>query len=201
VRKIPMLACTLLLATSGFAAIENLQENLGFPVFPGAESKPEVARAVEAYYQPGITKSQSLTVGVFETPAAFQKVSDFYRPRMDSGEYGWRIKTRAIVQQTETLKFMRAQLLAQQGKNTNRLPDVFRPLFGDSRLSQSDFSAKLDRLLKRNKRAEIQVAEGTMTIRGSPAKSQVRITIERPYIDIEKMKLVDKTRIVMVKVS
>jgi hypothetical protein len=51
--------------------------------FPGAESKPEVARAVEAYYKPGIARTQSITASVFETPAAFQKVSDFYRPRMD----------------------------------------------------------------------------------------------------------------------
>jgi hypothetical protein len=78
-----MLACTFLLAISSFAAIENLQENLGLPVFPGAESKPEVARAVEAYYKPGIARTQSITASVFETPAAFQKVSDFYRPRMD----------------------------------------------------------------------------------------------------------------------
>jgi hypothetical protein len=200
VRKIYLVSCTFLLAISSFA-IENLQDNLGLPVFPGAESKPLVARAVEAYYKPGIARTQSLTASMFETPAAFQKVSDFYRPRMDPGEYGWRIKTRALVQQTETLKFMRAQLLAQQGKNTNRLPDVFKPLFGDPQLSQSDFSAKLDQLLKRNKRSEIQVAEGTITVRGSAVKSQVRITIERPYIDVEKMKLVDKTRIVMVKVS
>jgi hypothetical protein len=96
---------------------------------------------------------------------------------------------------------MRAQLFTQQGKNTNRLPDVFKPLFGDPNLSQSDFSARLDKLLKRNKRVEIQVAEGTITVRSSAANSQVRITIERPYIDVEKMKLVDKTRIVMVKVS
>lgn len=81
------------------------------------------------------------------------------------------------------------------------MPDVYRPLFGDPNLRQSAFAAKLDKLLKENKHAKIETVEGTFMIPGDPAKSQVRVTIERPYIDVNKMKLVDKTRIVMVRVS
>lgn len=176
-------------------------ERLGVPIFPGAELKADVARAVEAYYGPGISKGQTLQADVYISSAAFEKVYEFYGPQMDPGKWGWRRKTRALIQQTETLKFMRAQLLSERGKVKNRLPDIYRPLFGDPDLSQPQFSAKLDKLLKENKQAKIQVVEGTMTVRGSSAKSQVRITVERPYIDVEKMKLVEKTRVVMVKVT
>jgi hypothetical protein len=200
-KKIFILAGTLLLAITGYAGIKKVQEPFGIPILSGAESKPDVARAVEAYYQPGITKSQSLTAGVFETSDAFQKVYDFYGPRMDAGKWGWRKKTRPLRHYTETLKFMRTQLLAQRGKERNRLPDVFKPLFGDPDLRQPAFSARLDKLLKENKQAKIDAVEGTFTIPGDPARSQVRITVERPYIDVNRMKLVDKTRIVLVKVS
>jgi hypothetical protein len=200
-KKLLMLTCTLLFTVTGLAASWNIQEKFGLPIFPGAESKPEVARAVEAYYRPGISKTQNITVGVFETPVPFDKAYDFYGPRMDPGKWGWRKKARVLQHHTETLKFMRTQLLAGQGKEENRLPDVYRPLFGDPNLRQSAFAAKLDKLLKENKHAKIETVEGTLMIPGDPARSQVRVTIERPYIDLNKMKLIDKTRIVMVKVS
>jgi hypothetical protein len=189
------------LALAGLAAGREAPEGLGAPVYPGASPQAATARAVEAYYRPGITASQTLTAGVFETPAAFQAVYDFYGPQMDAGKWGWRRKTRTLLQQAETLKFMRAQLLAQQGRTAKGLPEVFRPLFGDPDVDQQAFAERLDELWKANRQATIQVVEGTRTVAGGSGRGQVRVTVERPYIDIETMKLVDRTRVVLVKVS
>lgn len=193
--------CACLIALGGLVARGEIRDDLGIPVFPGAESQAQVARAVEAYYRPGLGKGQSLTAGVFETAAPFQKLYEFYGPRMDSGKWGWRLKKRVLLQQAETLKFMRAQLLAERAKETKRLPEVFRPLFGDPGLGPEEFSSRLDRLRKENPQTEIRVVEGTRTLSAGTARGQVRVTIERPYIDPEKMQLVDKTRLVLVKVT
>ncbi len=42
--------------------------------------------------------------------------------------------------------------------------------------------------------------KGTRTIPGDPARGRVRVTIERPYLDADKMQMVEKTRIVVVTV-
>lgn len=197
-KKICILSCAILLIASWLLAVKEIEESFGVRILPEAESKPEVARAVEAYYRPGIT-DKILMVGVFETPGEFQKVYDFYGAQMDAGKWSWRRKPRVLLQQIETLKFMRSQLLAQQKQKS--LPDVFKPFFGDPGLAENEFNQKLDELLKKNKDTKIEVVEGTCTIAGEPTRSQVRITAERPYIDLEKMTVVDKTRVILVKVS
>jgi hypothetical protein len=200
-RRIPALVCSCFVTLAGFAAAWEAAEGLQKYAFPGASAQPATARAVEAYYRPGVAAAQSLTAGVFETPAAFQAVSEFYAPQMDPGEWGWRQKTRTLLQQVETLKFMRAQLLAGQGKAAKGLPETFRPLFGDPGLAAQEFAARLDRLVKESPQATIQVAEGTRTLADGLSGSQLRVTVERPYIDVEEVKLVDRTRLVLVRVS
>jgi hypothetical protein len=190
-----------LVTLAGLAPAGEAPDGLGKHAFPGASPQPSTARAVEAYYRPGIAPTQSLAAGVFETPAAFQTVSGFYGPQMDPGKWGWRRKIRTLLQQVETLKFMRAQLLAQQGNAARGLPEVLRPLFGDPHLDAQEFAARLDRLVKDNRQASIEVAEGTRTLANGPSQTQLRVTVERPYIDVEEVKLVDRTRLVLVRVS
>ena len=196
-----LLGLAALLLAGGLASAQAVVEGFGVPIFPGAKARPDVARAIEAYYTPGIEKGQTLTAGVFETSTGLDEVSDFYGPRMGEGKFGWRKKTKVLLHQTETLKFLRAQLLAQRGRKGKELTETFEPLFGDLDLSQEEFEKKVDKLLAKNRDARVQIVEGSRTIAGDPARSQVRISVERPYIDLKRMKLVDKTRILLVKVS
>jgi hypothetical protein len=39
------------------------------------------------------------------------------------------------------------------------------------------------------------------TVSGLSGRSQIRVTVERPYIDLDRMELVDRTRLLLVKVS
>jgi len=187
-----------LVTLAGFAAASAAPEGLGKYAFPGSSPRPASARAVEAYYQPGIDATQSLAAGVFETPAAFKTVSAFYGPQMDAGRWGWREKTQVLLQQVETLKFMRAQVLARPESAAPRLPEVLRAFFGDPDLEPPEFAARLDRLVKDHPEVTIQVAEGTRTLADGASRSQLRVTVERPYLDLEQMKLVDRTRLVLV---
>lgn len=177
-----------------------LVKDMGVPIFPGGQSRPEVARAVQAYYRPGIARTETLTASVYETPAPFQKVFEFYAPLMDTGRWGWRRRVRTVLQQTETLKFLRSQLQAKQTKETYRLQDL-KPLLGDLGVHPGEFSRRLDTLVRENWWVKIQVAEGTQTISGDPARSRLRVMIERPYLDADKMLLVDNTRVILIKVS
>jgi hypothetical protein len=194
------LALALLLCAIGFVAAQAGDESFGVPIFPGAEPNPELARALEAYYGRHVAANQRLVAAVFETPASFQEVHDFYGPRMEKGKWGWRKKERILMHQTETLKFYRAQLIAREGEH-GKLPHVLAPLIGDVEQSQEAFEKKLQSLLEENEDAKIQIVEGTRRIQGDPSGSVVRITVERPYIDLERMRVVDKTRILLVKVS
>lgn len=184
--------CSVLLFAGG------ARTDFGVPIYPGAKSQPAVAKAVEAYYKPGVSNNQQLVAGVFESPASFEELYNYYGPRMDQGKFGWRKKTRLTIQMTETLKFMRAELLAAQGGD-RKLPAVFRSFFGDPSLSEEQFNQRLDQLKERHKDVRFRIVEGTRRIRG--ANASVKITIERPYLDLQKMRVIDKSRIVLVKVT
>jgi hypothetical protein len=190
----------VLLSGAGSLGAQSSSPNFGVPLFPGAVPRPEAARAVEAYYAAALAPGQRLVAGIFETSAPFQEVFDFYDPHLAPGKLGWRKKNLVLQHQTETLKAFRAQIIAGPGKGRG-LPVVFEPLFGDSALSQRQFESKLDRLLKQNPQAEIQLAEGGAPIPGDPQKGIVRVFVDRPYIDMQRMKLVDRTRILLITVS
>jgi len=48
--------------------------------------------------------------------------------------------------------------------------------------------------------ARFEIVEGVRPIRGDPANSQVRVMVERPYLDLDGMQLIDRTRIQLIKV-
>ncbi len=175
------------------------QASYGVPVFPGAEPRPDVARAVEAYYAPAAGEQHAL-IGVFDTPAEFEDIYEFYGRRMDPGKRGWRRKSHPLEHQTRTLGQFRSQLVAQSGLE-GALPVVLEPLFGDPEWSQEEFDARLQKLAAENPGAEIEFAEGVRRISGDPDGSVVRITVSRPYIDPESMALVPETRIVLMKIT
>lgn len=188
----------LLAAVSVAAGRDN--GTLGIEIYPGAEGRPAVARAVEAYYRSGLSASQSLRAAVFETPADFAKVSEFYSRQMDDGKWGWRTKRRVLRQHTETLSFMRAQLLQARSQESG-LAQTFKPLFGDLSMSQDEFRRRLARLHEAHKDVTIHVAEGTRTIRAERGTPQIRVTVERPYVDLDTMTIVDNTRFILVEVA
>ncbi len=187
-------------ATQQASAAQDGGEGFGVPVFPGAEPRPEVARAVEAFNAPGVGKGQRVATAVFETPAPFQEVYDFYAPRMEPGRVGWRKKTHGLDHQAASLKLMRERLLAGQEEG-RPLPEVFEPLFGDPELSQEEFEQKLQKLQEQNTDAEVEFAEGVRRIAGDPEQSLVRVVVSHPYLDLERMELVDRTRILLIKIT
>lgn len=205
-KTLVLLAALLVAGATASAAAQNGKEagtqgeSFGLPIYPGSTARPEFARAVEVYYQPGLTENQRLIAGVFETPDAFQEVVDFYTPRMPEGKRGWRTKKRVLEHQALTLKYYRAELLARQGDG-KQVPAVLAPFMGDPELSQEEFAKELQDFIAKNEEAVIQIAEGSRRVQGDPANSLARITVERPYIDLERMELVDRTRILLVKIG
>lgn len=194
---LPLLALS---AAAGLAAAQTYDESFGVTIFPGAEPQPEVARAIETYYTPALANGRRLAVGVFVTSVDFDQVRDFYTPRMEKGKRGWRQKTRALLHHTKTLEFLRAQELIKLGEG-KELPAALRPLFGDPKLTQAEFESRLRQLLDENEGAEIRTVEGLRQISGDPEGGEVRVTIERPFMDLEELKLVDRTRIILIKTS
>lgn len=172
----------------------------GVPVYPQAEPLPEIARAVQAFYRPGTARDQVIETAVYVTPAPFEEVYRFYGPKMEPGKWGWRRKSYALEHQTKTLRFMRLNLADGETDGAAAL-EPLEPILGDADLSPVEFDARLEGLNEAYPDAEIEIAEGSRRIEGDPAGGQVRITIERPYIDLQRMRLIDKTRIVLVKVS
>lgn len=170
----------------------------GVAVFPGAEARPAVAEAVAAYYRGGLPEGKTIDVAVYVTDAPFEEVYAFYGPRMDAGKWGWRTKTYPLEHHVRTLKFMRAGALRQGGQD---LPADLAPFWGDPASPAAEFDAALDRLLAENSGTSIQVVEGTRGIAGDPAGGEVRITVEQPYVDLNRMEIVDRTRIVLVNLS
>lgn len=81
------------------------------------------------------------------------------------------------------------------------LPADLAPFWGDPASPAAEFDAALDRLLAENSGTSIQVVEGTRGIAGDPAGGEVRITVEQPYVDLNRMEIVDRTRIVLVNLS
>ena len=169
----------------------------GMRVYPDAEPLPEVSRAVEAFYRPGMPPGADIEAAVFQTPASFEEVYRFYGVRMDPGKWGWRRKSYILRHQTQTLRFMRAGFTADDAVTLEQL----EPLFGDVELTAAEFAERLGRLNAEHPEAQIEVAEGTREVAGDPAGAQIRITIEHPYIEPRRMELVDRTRIVLVKVA
>lgn len=191
----------MLLCSAVLLAETGKLEGFGVAAFPSAIFQPEIARAMEDYYRPGIRSNQAIQVAVLVTTTEFQQVYDFYAPRAAVGKWGWRRKEKSLLQLTETLKFNRAQFISQQPRGSRGIPEKFTTLFGDPALSQEQFNQKLDRLVKENKDAKLNMVEGSRRIAGDPANSQLRILVERPYIDVVNWRLTDKTRIVLIKVS
>ena len=181
----------------------------GVPVYPDAQPMPEVAAAVEAFYRPGVPHDQRIETAVFETPAEFEEVYRFYGPRMEPGKWGWRRKSYGLEHQTQTLRFMRANMTngnqpLEAGPTDGAIDparlEPLEPLLGEAELSPAEFDARLAQLNEKYPDATIEVAEGSRPIQGMGG-GQVRITIERPYLDLERLELVDRTRIILVKVS
>ncbi len=187
------------LAGAASAGGQEADMSYGVPVYPDAEPMPEVARAVEAYYRPGVPHDRRIETEAFVTPAAFEEVYRFYGPRMEPGKWGWRRKSYALEHQTQTLRFMRANL-DDDGSDGGAPIDALEPLFGEAGLTATEFEARLAALNEKYPDAEIEIAEGSRQLDGEVAAT-VRITIERPYLDLNRLQLVDRTRIVMVKVS
>ncbi len=202
-------ALLLVLTSACSAGGQEADMSYGVPVFPDAEPMPEVAAAVEAFYRPGVPHDQRIETAVFETPAEFEEVYQFYGPRMEPGKWGWRRKSYALQHQTQTLRFMRANMVngevergeaaESEAPATAESLEPLEPLFGESELSTEEFDARLGRLNEKYPEAKIEIAEGSRPIDG--VDGQVRITIERPYLDLGRMELVDRTRIVLVKVT
>jgi hypothetical protein len=172
-------------------------EAWGVPPFPGAEPRPDVAAAIGAYYEPGIG-GPGFAVAVYETDATFDEVHDFYGPRMEAGKWGWRRKSLALEHQTRTLTFLRDRLVAERGED-GRLPAVFAPLLGDPDLDGEEVAARLAALAARHPDASVQVVEGVRPIDGDRAGADVRVLVERPYVDLTGFRLVDRTRIQLLR--
>jgi hypothetical protein len=206
-RMTSLLALVWLLSGVGPAAAQNgprTQEGakeFGVPVYPGAKSMSKTARAIEAYYRPSLQAGETIEAAVFETPASFQEVYDFYGPMMLSGKFGWRKKEHGTRHQIEGVKMFRRQLVARSEAKNGKLPEALEPLFGDSDLSQDEFEARAEKFVGDNPDAVIKIVEGSRLVEGAPAGSQVRITVESPYIDLGRMKIVNRTRIQFVKVE
>ena len=194
--SIAALVCGGLLAVAGDAA--GVGESPGLPIFPGATARPALARAVEAYYRSGLEPGRELAAAVYETAASFERVYAFYGPQMDPGTWGWRRQAQPLEAHAAALRFMRARARASNG---GRLPPVLRPLFGDPALDDEAFAARLERLVRRHRQAKVDIVEGTRTSRDGPTPAQVRLTVERPYLDLERLRLVDRTRLVVVRVA
>ena len=191
------------------AASQETEMHNGVPVYPDAQPMPDVAAAVEAFYRPGVPHDQRIETAVYDTPADFEEVYQFYGPRMEPGKWGWRRKSYALEHQTQTLRFMRANMAnggpsieAEAGDDP---PDLARleplePIFGEAGLTAAEFDARLAELNGKYPDSTIEIAEGSRSVDGDE-NAQVRITIERPYIDLRRGELVDRTRIILVKVS
>jgi hypothetical protein len=209
-RKFSWLAALLLVLVSACGAGgQEADMSYGVPVYPDAESMPEIAAAVEAFYRPGVPHDQRIETAVFETSAEFEEVYRFYGPRMEPGKWGWRRKSYGLEHQTQTLRFMRANMTngnqpLEAGPTDDAVDparlEPLEPLFGEAELSPAEFDALLVQLNEKYPGATIEVAEGSRPIE-SIEGGQVRITIERPYLDLRRMELVDRTRIILVKVS
>lgn len=192
-------ALALVLASAPSAGGQEAEMSYGVPVYPDAEPIPNVAQAVESYYRPGVPHDQRIETAVFVTPAAFEEVYRFYGPRMEPGKWGWRRKSYALEHQTQTLRFMRADL-ANDSSDGGPPLEVLEPLFGEADWTASEFEARLAALNQKHPDAEIEIAEGSRRLEDDSGAT-VRLTIERPYVDLGRMQLVDRTRIVIVKVS
>lgn len=169
----------------------------GVRLYPGAEPRPEVAAAVRAYYLPSVDGA-GFAVAVYETDASFDEVHDFYGPRMERGKWGWRRKSLPLAHQTQTLAFLRQRLVAERGEN-GRLPSVYAPLFGDPALGDDEVGARLARLAESRPGAKVEIVEGVRPIAGDPQGADVRVIVERPYVDLATFRLVDRTRIQLLR--
>lgn len=198
-RRAALAAAALLLigAGGGQAQGEREGERFGVPVFPGARAQPSVARAVEVYYRQAIQPGQTLQAGVFVTDADLEQVAEFYGPRMDPGKWGWRRKAVPLVPFTRSLHLLRASVEEQPGGGA--VPEILRPLLGAP--SAKDFERDLERLGKRHPDAVIRMVEGHRSLGAGPDGGELRIVVERPYLDLERGRLVDRTRIQMVRVA
>ncbi len=185
--------CRVAQPPGGEAAVVAVAPAWGVQVFPGAEARPEVAAAVQAYYAPGLA-ADGFAVAVYETDASFDEVHDFYGPRMEGGKWGWRRKELALEHQTRTLAFLRQRLVAERGED-GRLPAVFAPLLGDPDLDDEEMAARLAALAARHPDVHVEIVEGVRPIAGDPRHTDVRVVVERPYLDLTGFRLVDRTRI------
>ncbi|MFN2432382.1 MAG: hypothetical protein ABR599_06120 [Gemmatimonadota bacterium] len=191
-------ALLALLPALAAAAAQQDPEVSGVPVFPDAEARPEVARAVEAYYG-AAGGGQGIVAAVYDTEQDFDRVADFYAPGTDEGKWGWRVKKRPLLHQLRTLEFYRAQRTTAESSAGSL--EALEPLLGDADLSREEFAEEVRRLLERNREATVRIVEGSRRIKGDPDRSLLRIVVERPYVDLQRMELVDRTRILLLKIA
>lgn len=202
-RITPAAVCTALLVavTSAGAAAQGRDGASapahGVKAYPGATERPDVARAVEAFYRAGLREGETLAAAVYETPASFEDVYRFYAPYMEDGKWGWRQEEYSVREQAATWRFARTRLAVDDEGEEGALPGVFAPLLGDPALEREEFEARLERLVQRNPDVEIRVAEGTRRVMGDRGNARVRVMLEGPYLDLGTMTLVDRTRIIV----
>jgi hypothetical protein len=217
-----LVLCFLIAGTSPAAAVAqganptSPDVSFGIRIYPGAKPRPDVAAAVEAYYRPELRDGQRIDAAVFVTTDPFQTVHDYYGPHMEPGKWGWRKKSYPVRHQTLTLAFMRARLaerangdeeaatrlaMATTEKINPPYPGELEPFFGEAEVPQEEFESSLEELAQAHSDAEIRIVEGVRRVQGDPDGGMVRIVVERPYIDVARMELVDQTRITLIKVA
>lgn len=168
--------------------------------YPGATEQPATAEALRAYYGE-LARAKDLTrVDVYVTDAPFEEVARFYGERMRGNKWHWSHEEYELRHQAETLAFYRSGALgASRGDGASDagsgFPEVLSPILGDPALSEDAFAAKLDSLVRTHPGAEIEVGEGSRGIGDAPTSSGLRVMVESPYLDPESMRLVDSTRI------
>jgi hypothetical protein len=151
------------------------------PVFPGA-----VVRASESAFQQkllqllGPAASSPPTVEVYETPAAFAAVADFYEPFFGRGGF---TRQRFVV--ASRLR----EIAAGAGAGGRQQLAVGRLLFrgsGADSLSQQEVSDSLTAVAERFADVEGLVALGRIELGTSPP-SEALVSIERPHLSAETL--------------
>lgn len=176
------------------------EEAEGAFVYPGATDRPATAEALRAYYGE-LAQAKGLTrVDVYVTDAPFEEVARFYGERMRGNKWHWSREEYELRHQAQTLAFYRSGALGESrgggaSDTGSGFPEVLAPILGDPDLSEDAFAAKLDSLVRTHPDAEIEVGEGSRGIGGAPTSSRLRVMVESPFLDPESMRLVDSTRI------
>lgn len=203
----------LLVASLAFPAPSEAQQDgrtevaadsVPLAAYPGAEPRPRTARALRSYYV-GLAGVKDLTeIVVLVTGAPFDEVARFYGERMKGNKWNWNREEYALRHQAQTLRFYRTGVVSGSASGSRAAGAAgfsadLAPILGDPDLPNDVFAARLDSLVRAHVEAEIQVGEGSRRMGSSADAARVRVMIEHPFIDPESMRLVDSTRIQLLR--